>query len=67
MGGACSSYWGEERRVQGFRWENLRERDHLGDPGVDGRLILRWIFKKRDVGVWAGSMWLRIGRGGGHI
>jgi hypothetical protein len=23
-----------------------RERDHWGDPGVDGRLILRWIFRK---------------------
>ena len=22
------------------------ERDHLGDPGVDGRIILRWIFRK---------------------
>jgi hypothetical protein len=27
-------------------WENLRERDHCGDPGVDGRIILRWIFRK---------------------
>jgi hypothetical protein len=30
----------------GFRWGNLRERDHLGDPDVDGRIILRWIFRK---------------------
>ena len=34
----------------GFWWENLRERDRLGDPGVDGRIILRWIFRKWDVG-----------------
>ena len=27
----------------GFWWGNLRERDHLGDPGIDGRIILRWI------------------------
>ena len=47
--------------------ENLRERDHLEDPGVDGRVILRWIFRKWDVGVWARSNWLRIGTGGGHL
>jgi hypothetical protein len=39
---------------------NLRERDHLGDTGVDGRIILRWIFRKWDVGISTGSIWLRI-------
>ena len=33
----------------------LRERDYLGDPDVDGRIILRWIFRKWDVGTWTGS------------
>jgi len=36
---------GEGRCVYGVWWENLRERDHLGDPGVDGKIILRWIFR----------------------
>jgi hypothetical protein len=39
---------GEERME--FWWGNLRERGHWGDPGVDGRVILIWIFKKWDVG-----------------
>ena len=33
----------------GFWWGNLRERDHLGDPGFNGKVVLRWIFWKRDV------------------
>jgi len=34
----------------------IREgKSHLGDPGVDGRIILRWIFRKWDVGAWTGS------------
>jgi len=48
-------------------WGNLAERDQLGDPGVDGSVTLRWIFRKWDVGVWTGSIWLRIGTGGGHL
>jgi len=44
---------------------NLREREHLEFPGLDGRIILRWIFRKWDVGLWTGSSWLRIGIGGG--
>jgi hypothetical protein len=65
MGGACSAYRGEA--YTGFWLGNLRERDHLGDPGIDGRIILRWIFRKCCVGVWAGSSWLRIGTDGGHL
>jgi len=51
----------------GFWWGNLRERDHLGDPGVDGRIILRWIFRKCVVGAWTGFSWLRIGTGVGQL
>ena len=40
MGGACSEYGGGEANT-GFWWGNLREGDHLGDPGIDGRIILR--------------------------
>jgi hypothetical protein len=40
---------------------------HLGDPVVDGRITLSWIFKKWDVGVWTGSSGLRIGTGGGYL
>jgi hypothetical protein len=36
-------------------------------PGVDGRIILRWIFGKWDVGVWTELGWLRIGTGGGRL
>ena len=43
------------------------EGDHLGDPGIDGRIILRRIFRTWDVGVWTGSSWLRIGTGDGHL
>jgi hypothetical protein len=50
MGGACSAR-GEEEACTGFWWEHLRERDHWGDPGVDGRIILRWIFRKWNVGL----------------
>jgi len=45
----------------------VRERDHLEDPGVDGRIIMRWIFRNLDVGEWTGLIWLRIGTGGGHL
>jgi len=60
-------YGGEERCIQGFGGENLRERRLERHKSVDGRIILRWIFRKWDVGVRTGSMRLRIRTGGGHL
>jgi hypothetical protein len=57
--------WGRKEACIGFGWGNLRERDHWGDPGVDGRITLGGIFRKWDVGVWIGLGWLRIEAGGG--
>jgi hypothetical protein len=44
----------------GFWRGNLRERDHVEDPGIDGRIRLKWTFRKLDVGVWTGLIWLGI-------
>jgi hypothetical protein len=46
---------------------NLKERDHLEDPDIDGRIIRRTIFRKWDVRVWNESMWVRIGSSGGYL
>jgi len=46
------AHMGVRRReaFTGFWQGNLRERDHLGDPSVDRRIILRWIFRKWNLG-----------------
>jgi len=49
--------WGRGEANTGFWLGNLRERDHLGDPGVNGRIILRWIFRKWVVG---GMDWIEL-------
>jgi len=49
MGGECRTY-GEREVHTRFRWGKLRERDHLEDLEVDGRIILRWNFRKWDGG-----------------
>jgi hypothetical protein len=58
---------GEGRGVYRFMVGKPRERNNWGDPGVDGMIILRWNFRKWDLGVWTGLSWLSIGTGGGHL
>jgi len=58
--------WGRGEVFTGFWWGNLRERDHWGDPDVDGRIILIRIFGKWE-GLETGWSWLRIGKYGGHL
>jgi len=52
---------------KGFWCGDLREIDQFEDPGVDGKIIFKWIFRKWVVGAWTGLIWLRIGIGGGHL
>jgi hypothetical protein len=60
--------YGERGEVYtGFWGGNLKERNHLEDQGIDGRILLRWIFRKWDVGAWTGSSWLRKGTRGGLL
>jgi hypothetical protein len=63
MGGT----WGRGEEQTGFWWGNLTERDYLEYLGVDGRIILKLIFKKWDGRAWTGLVWLRIGAGGGLL
>ena len=58
---------GEERRSTGSWWGNRREGDHWGDLGVDGRIILGWISRKRDVCIGTGLGWTKIETGGGRL
>jgi len=48
-------------------WGNRRERDHWGDLGKDGWIILGWISRRWDVGMWTGLGWPRIETGGGRV
>jgi hypothetical protein len=51
------------RRMRG----NLREMDHLEDPGADEKIILRWIFRKGNERPWTGLFWIRTVTGGRHL
>jgi len=45
----------------------VRELARWGDLGVDGWIILGWISRRWDVGMWTGLGWPRIGTGGGRL
>jgi hypothetical protein len=58
---------GERRGVYRVLVGKPEGKDHLEHPGVDGRVILRWIFRKWDGWIRTGLIWLRIETGGGHL
>jgi len=57
---------GRGEAYTGLCWGNQSEGDHLQDPGVDEKVILRWSLRRWDVGLWTKSIWLRVGIGGGR-
>ena len=61
MGWACGVHG------RGLGGVNRRERDHWGDLGVDGWIILRWISRRWDVGIWTGLGWARVETDGGRL
>ena len=56
-GEACAGVW----------WGNLEKGGHWRDLRIDGRIVIKWIFRKWDVGLWTGSTCLRRGTVGGHL
>ena len=48
----------------GFWWGDLREREHLEDLDIDGRILIKCIFKVARAGARTGLIWVRIGTGG---
>jgi hypothetical protein len=59
--------WGRGRGVFRLLLGNLRERDHLEEPGIDLRIILRWIFRKLDQGLRLHRTGSGKETGGGHL
>jgi hypothetical protein len=50
-----------------FWWGDVTERDRLENIGVDGTIMIKWIFKKWDGEAWTGLIWPRIGTGHRHV
>jgi hypothetical protein len=58
---------GEGKNCTRFWWERTKEKDHLKDKGVDGRMGLEWILGRLVGGMWSEFTWLRIGTIGGLL
>ena len=61
---ACSTYGGAGEVHTWIWWGEVRERDHLQDLSIDGKIMLQGICKTCDREVWTGLIWLRIRTGG---
>jgi len=66
IGGACSIY-GERRGLYRVLVGKPEGKRPFGKPRHRWEDILRWVFRKWDVGAWTGSIWLSKGTGGGHL
>jgi len=58
---------GEERGVYRVSVGKPEGRNHWGDLGIGGWIILGWISRRWDVGIWTGLDWPRIETGGGRL
>jgi hypothetical protein len=56
--------WERGETCTGFWWESSKEKNHLKDEGVDGRMGSKWTVEILVGGVWSGFTWLRIGNVG---
>ena len=66
MGRTYSTYFGEERCIQGFWWGNLKERDNLKDPGIDAGQYQNGSTGS-GLGAGTGLIWPRIDTGAGLL
>jgi hypothetical protein len=67
MGGACNTYGVRRGAYSVLVRKNLRVRGNLGDPGVDGRIILKFCLQKVEFGAWTGLIWVKRREGGGLL
>ena len=67
MGRECGAHGARAEVHTGFLVWKPKGRRSLRRPGVYGKIILKWVFERLDGGTWTGSIWLRIGAGGGLL
>jgi len=58
------AHMGERRGVHRILVGKPEGKSHLEDPGIEGRIILSWIFRKWNVRAWVGFIWFKVGTSG---